>query len=139
MLHVTARSSRLRFGFVAAVLSISVLGACGSDSASTEITPNDTEFEVDVGDEFTVTLESNVTTGYSWQLEQPLDDSLLTLVDDDYIAPETDTAGAPGEQQLTFRSVGGGNTTIELWYIRPFDNPPDPAERSSFPVVISAD
>ena len=110
--------------------------ACGGDDDATPaVTPDGTAFDVGVGDQFTIVLKSNVTTGYSWQLEQPLDDGILALVDDDYIVPGSDAVGAPGKQELTFEAVGDGTTNIDLWYIRPFDSPPDPADMASFPVV----
>jgi len=112
------------------------LTACGGEESSSAITPDDAEFVVSVGDEFTIVLEANVTTGFSWQLEQPLDESILAHVDDDYIAPGTDAVGAPGKQELTFRAVGNGSTRIDLWYIRPFDSPPDPGNEASFPVIV---
>jgi len=103
------------------------------------VTPDGTGFEVEVGGEFTIVLDSNVTTGFSWQLEQPLDDGVVTAVDDDYLAPSGGGTGAGGLQELTFEGAGSGSTTIELWYIRSFDDPPDPAERASFPVEVTTD
>ncbi|MBG7604320.1 MAG: protease inhibitor I42 family protein [Actinobacteria bacterium] len=130
---------KIRFGLVAVGLGTLALGACGGDEASPDVTPDGTEFDVGGGDQFTIVLESNVTTGFSWQLEEPLDEGVLVLVDDDYIAPGTDAVGAPGKQELTFEAVSPGTTSIELWYIRPFDNPPDSADEASFPVTIESD
>ena len=134
-----ARSRTTRIGVAIVVLGASALGACGGDDTSPDATPDGTEFDVGAGDQFTVVLESNVTTGFSWQLEQPLDESVLALVDDDYVAPGTDAVGAPGKQELTFEAVGSGTTSIELWYIRPFDSPPGPADEASFPVTVESD
>ncbi len=130
------RSRTIRFSLITAALGALALGACGGEESSPAITEDDAEFIVSIGDEFTIVLEANVTTGFSWDLEQPLDESILVHVDDDYIAPGTDAVGAPGKQELTFRAVGNGSTRIDLWYVRPFDSPPDPAENASFPVIV---
>ena len=99
-------------------------------------TDRDDRFTVDVGEEFQVVLESNVTTGYGWQLEAPLDGAVLELVGDRYEAPDTDLVGAAGRQVLGFRAVGDGSTFIQLWYVRPFDDPPEPADRAQFEVIV---
>jgi len=139
MSFTSARSGRVRVGWIIVALGAFALGACRGDDASPTITSDGTEFEVGVRDRFTIVLESNVTTGFSWQLEQPLDEDVLAFVDDDYIAPGTDAVGAPGRQELTFEAVGEGSTSIELWYIRPFDSPPDPADTDTFPVTVEQD
>ena len=36
--------------------------------------------ETRAGQNFTITLEANATTGYQWQFAKPLDESLLQLV-----------------------------------------------------------
>lgn len=117
-------------------------GGCGDDedrwpAAFTD--PGD-RFEVEVGDRFVVVLESNLTTGYGWELEVAPPPDLVRLVDDVYVAPEAaDLAGAPGRQELTFEAVGEGATDLRLWYVRSFDDPPDPADRARFEVVVVAD
>lgn len=108
----------------------------GDGDGDGSVTDPGTEFDVSAEDEFTIVLESNVTTGYSWGLRSELDQSIVQLVDDDYVAPSGAAVGAGGRQELTFRAVGDGTTTIELWYVRPFDDPPDPAESDSFPVTV---
>ena len=134
----SARPRKVRIGLAVVALGALALGACGGDETSLDVTPDGTVFDVGGGDQFTIVLESNVTTGFSWQLEQSLDEDVLTLADDDYIAPGTDAVGAPGKQELTFEAVGSGTTSIELWYIRPFDSPPDPVDEASFPVTVAS-
>lgn len=136
MFDISSRSRRAGLGLLVAAFGIVALGACGSAESGPLVTEDNAEFVVSIGDEFTIVLEANVTTGFSWQLETPLDESILVHVDDDYIAPGTDAVGSPGKQELTFRAVGNGSTRIDLWYIRSFDSPPDPAEKDSFPVIV---
>lgn len=123
------------------VIAMSVLGltttACGDDAQTKiDVTDPGTVYAVAVGDEFTITLESNATTGFGWTLEEQPPANVLELVDDIYVAPDADLVGAPGHQELTFRAVGDGSTFIQLWYIRPWDDPPAPDGRAQYEVIV---
>jgi predicted secreted protein len=121
---------------VALMVFVLAASGCGTSEESSLFTDRDDRFSVDVGEEIQVVLESNVTTGYGWQLEAPLDGAVLELVGDRYEAPDTDLVGAAGRQVFDFRAVGDGSTFIQLWYVRPFDDPPDPADRAQFEVIV---
>lgn len=113
---------------------------CGDDGDgdTTEVTftEDGSRIDVAVGGEFVIVLESNPTTGFAWALAAELDAAVLELVDDVYVAPESDLVGAPGRQELTFRAVGDGSTFVQLWYVRPFDDPPEPADRAQYEVIV---
>ena len=81
-------------------------------------------------------LQSNVTTGYGWQFELELESGVLELVDERYETPDEGKVGAGGQPVFDFRAVGDGETLIRLWHVRPFDNPPDPADRAQFEVIV---
>ena len=118
---------------VVALLGVMVVG-CGADQPV--LTEPGTRFDVDPGDTFVVVLESNVTTGFGWELEVEPPEEVLRLVDDVYVESDTDLVGAAGRQELTFDAVGDGSTFIQLWYVRPFDDPPEPADRAQFEVIV---
>lgn len=46
--------------------------------------------------------------------------------------------GASGTQQLKFKAVASGKTTLELAYSRPFEGGVPPAETASFDVTIKS-
>lgn len=132
-----------------AVVGLALTPACGDDPdpEPVEFTEPGTVFEVDVGEEFVVVLESNVTTGYAWELEVPVLEDVIRLVSDEYVAPDTEAdttladttlVGAGGRQELTFEAVGVGTAEVSLWYVRSFDDPKDPAERAVFEVVVTS-
>ena len=83
-------------------------------------------------------LESNATTGYVWELETPPLADVVRLVDEVYVAPDTDLVGAPGRQELTFEAVGEGTAELSLWYVRTFEDPKEPAERAVFEIVVGS-
>ena len=118
---------------VVCVLAVMLVG-CGADEPV--FTDPGNRFEVDPGDQFVVVLESNVTTGFGWELEVEPPEGVVRLVDDVYVEPNSDLVGAAGRQELTFEAVDDGSTFIQLWYVRPFDDPPEPADRAQFEVIV---
>lgn len=135
------------------VTLLGVVGACGDDpdpapaaepAATSESVPSPdglsrpgSIFEVEVGGEVTIVLESNATTGYSWELETPPLADVVRLVEDVYVEPDTDLVGAAGRQELTFEAVGEGTAEISLWYVRTFEDPLEPVDRATFEIVVS--
>lgn len=122
-------------------LGLGPVVACGDDtdespSDEVAVTEPGTSFAVETGDEFTIVLESNITTGFAWALETEPAPEVVRLVDDVYVGPDTDVVGTGGRQELTFEAVGEGSDTIELWYVRSFDDPLEPADRATFDVVV---
>ncbi len=81
------------------------------------------EVEVDVGSLLTVTLESNVTTGFQWQLANNSDDTVLELVGNEYEDPQgagSEAIGAGGDEVWKFKAVETGKTTLVLQYNQPW-------------------
>lgn len=124
-------------------LAGSVAGGCGDEPESIVVTEPGAVVEVDVGDTVTVRLESNITTGYAWELERPTLSDVIRLVDDVYVepdaepGPDTDVVGAGGHQELTFEAVGEGTAEVSLWYVRDFDDPKEPADRARYEIVVT--
>lgn len=86
-------------------------------------------FDVETGQYFDFSLESNPTTGYSWQAVQSPDESIVSIVSSGYLAPSGGLVGAPGEEMWQFRAVGAGTTTMVLEYARPWETDVPPAKR----------
>jgi inhibitor of cysteine peptidase len=92
--------------------------------------------EVTVGQEFSITLASNATTGYHWQLTLPLDEAVVKLVANEYKSPETMALGAGGQEIWTFQAMGQGQTVINLKYVRPWEKDVAPVETASYAVNV---
>ena len=115
---------------------------CGNDNLSIDQPPekiiyteNDSTIRVAVGMEFSIILESNPTTGYSWKFRSHLDENEIQLTGDEFLPPDNLRKGAPGKQLWTFRRVGEGSTTISLEYLRPWEKGKPPARIMIFTVV----
>jgi predicted secreted protein len=89
-----------------------------------------------VGKTFTITLEANLTTSYSWRLAVPLDASILKQVGNIYQQPTSGNMGAPGNEVWKFEAVGKGVTEIVFEYARPFEKDLPPAKKSHFWVEV---
>jgi len=88
-----------------------------------------------INEEFQVTLESNPSTGYRWQITS-IDETIARLINDEYITPETGLVGASGKQELTFEALDVGKTTIWIEYVRPWE-PEIPESIYSVWVIVS--
>lgn len=92
--------------------------------------------EVTAGQEFSITLASNATTGYHWELASPLDEAMVQLVASEYKNPETRLVGVGGQEIWTFRAIGQGHTLINLKYVRPWEKDVAPVKTASYTVIV---
>ncbi|HWQ21845.1 MAG TPA: protease inhibitor I42 family protein [Clostridia bacterium] len=101
----------------AVVVTLVLTGASGGDKIT-----GDT-FETTVGKTFTIALDANATTGYSWR-QTIKDESVVAYVDNAYVAEARDpqVVGGGGTDTFTFKAVGKGTTTITLTYARPWES-----------------
>lgn len=88
------------------------------------------------GQDFTLTLESNRTTGYGWQIRHPGDDKIVHFVKNDYVSPQTQAVGAGGQETWTFRAIAPGQTTIALEYARPWEKDVAPAKIATYTIMV---
>ena len=100
------------------------------------ITDPSVPIEATVGEEFTITVASNPTTGYTWTVTGEPADSIAVPVGE-----PTSTAGSmPGEggtETFTFKASGPGTTTITLTYARSFAPEDDPTVQE-YTLVVTA-
>jgi inhibitor of cysteine peptidase len=121
------------------LLSVIVLIAGCSSGKSTEVntyTDPAQTINVNVNQEFILALESNPTTGYSWQ--ESHDTTMVDLVKDQYQARETapDVVGAGGTHYFTYQALKKGETNVTLVYRRSWEQPNPTDKTSIFTVNI---
>ncbi|KIX11116.1 hypothetical protein X474_25745 [Dethiosulfatarculus sandiegensis] len=94
--------------------------------------------KVKAGEEFTISLKANPTTGYGWQLVSPLDPNLLKLMGSRFERKPSQQKlmGAGGHTVWTFKALGPGKADLLFHYQRPWEKDQEPARRKSFTVVI---
>jgi predicted secreted protein len=91
------------------------------------------------GEIFALTLPSNPTTGYIWQMAKPPEDGVIQFIGNQYREDKTGLVGAGGREIWTFKAVGTGEATIGLKYVRPWEKSNAHAKVASFKVVVSGD
>ena len=126
--------------WIAAAVAITALAACGDDGGSTVVLDEAdslSEVSLDVGDQLEVSLESNPTTGYSWELG-PLPDG-LQLASSDFEEPGGSLVGAAGTQVFVFDMVGPGDGILRFEYVRVFDDPIVAERIVEYVLTISGD
>ena len=84
------------------------------------------QVEVKTGDVFTIALDSNATTGFSWTEQAKIADAkILTQTGHQYIAPRTNNdtpvVGMAGIEEWTFSANQAGTTTATMSYSRPWE------------------
>lgn len=87
------------------------------------------------GDTFTVKLDENPTTGYSWNLTV---DGGLQVVDDHYTSNATGRMGAGGYHTWTIKAVDPGTYRVMGIYKRPWESTTGHEERYLLNVKVSA-
>jgi inhibitor of cysteine peptidase len=99
------------------------LVACSSGATkalSVDITSSDKTVTLAAGGTLTVTLESNITTGYSWNETADISDmTVIQQTDHKYQPPATVAVGAGGTEIWNFKALKEGTSTITMRYRRP--------------------
>lgn len=106
-----------------------------ADKRQTKKSVQAEQIEVPVGKTFNVTLDSNPTTGYRWQLAKPLDEAILKLVGSEYKKPATKLVGAGGKEVWVFKAVAKGQASIQMKYVRPWEKDVGPVKKATFTVI----
>ena len=90
---------------------------------------------VRAGDIFNLVLPSNPSTGYRWEILRELDENIVELVEQNYVAEEPVMPGSGGMDVWTFRALSAAETTIVLGYYPP-GNETDPEETVTFSIQV---
>ena len=79
---------------------------------------------VGTGDKFVVSLESNPSTGYRWEIKSTLVKTQMTSAGDNGViaAPNSGAIGRPGRQTFEFVGKEAGTETLNFLYRRPWED-----------------
>lgn len=116
--------------------AVGALAGCGGENVVAVTARSGTE--VRVGQQFTITMDSNRTTGFQWQLAKPLDETIVKLVGAEYRAPDALLPGAGGKEIWTFRAQGSGKAEIAFKYVRPWEKDAPPAREQDYAVTVKS-
>ncbi len=95
--------------------------------------------KVAVGGTVTLTLESNPTTGFSWEKTDKVDKDILKLEKNDYKQKDhpAGMVGVGGTTVIVYRALKKGNAKIDLTYMQPWE--PDSKFNTDYTVTVEVE
>lgn len=105
-------------------LVLALFSGCGTNGTSLTDADNGNQIRLQPGHTLSVTLESNPTTGYGWQVME-LDQAVLAQdgsPEYKQSAGSDGVVGAGGTDTFRFNAVGPGETSLRLGYMRPWES-----------------
>ena len=84
---------------------------------------NGDNLNLKINDVIKIRLESNITTGFKWNLSNETDTNIVSLISSGYKQASTDKklVGAGGYETFIFKAKSKGNTNIILTYKQPWE------------------
>ncbi len=119
------------------LFALAISSGCGK-AGDVKLTASDNGKTVDVkaNTEIVISLDGNITTGYTWEAKD-LDTSMLQQVGEpEFKSSDPSLVGSGGTITLTFKSLKAGTTTLNLVYHRSWEK--DVAPLSTYTVTIVA-
>jgi len=114
-----------------------LLSACGGRTPSLQPTDPQQPIEAVIGEEFSIILEANPTTGYHWAIVGELDPNVVEFVKNDYTSTsDPNLVGGGGLDVWIFKAVNTGETRITLGYYPPSNDPIDPQQTTTYIVIV---
>ena len=133
----------MRVLFTGLVLACAVT-ACGGETESPDaasVSPPwvGPPIEATLGQDFTVSLKANPTTGYRWQF-MPAEDPIVEPVGEpEFHLAETEpphVVGGGGSEVWTFRPLRQGQQVIRMEYRRPWEDSGSAATVATYEVTV---
>jgi inhibitor of cysteine peptidase len=91
--------------------------ALGGNASNAAALSDATNLSVAQGQNFTIQLQSNPSTGYQWK--PTYNNASITLVNQTYVASSSSLLGAPGADVFTFQAPQTGTSVITFNYVSP--------------------
>ncbi len=110
-------------------LSLLLLGACASTPLSSVSVSEDRHcpLSLHTGQMLIVSLPSNPTSGYRWNLREVSSEQLRSLGPEVFSSPENDLIGGDGISTWRFEAADSGSGRLYLTYQRPWESDAEPA------------
>ncbi len=122
------------------ILSALLFSGCGlAKEVKLDAAANGRQVELQKGQTLVITLESNPTTGYRWEVVE-LEESILRQMGEPEFkvsdSREPPPPGTGGWETWRFEAVKAGQTALELVYHRAWEEGVEPLETFSLQVVV---
>jgi inhibitor of cysteine peptidase len=119
----------------AVLLSLPACSSATPKEFSADISSSGKDITMTAGDTLTITLESNATTGFSWNENTNIGDvTVIQQTDHKYQPPAVAIPGAGGNEIWKLKALKSGSSTISMEYRRPFE--PNAAPTNTFTLTV---
>ncbi len=128
----------VRRSLLLAALTVTIIlfTGCGSTQTKLMAADNGKTIKVRAGDQITIVLEGNPSTGYTWEAKN-LDTSMFQQVGEtEFKSNNPGLIGASGTLTLTFKALKSGSAALTLVYHRPWETDIEP--QNTFVVTVIA-
>jgi inhibitor of cysteine peptidase len=123
------------FGITLVIFLFAMMPACSgsvSDAGSTNTDPART-IHVKTGEEFSIALPSNATTGYAWEYTTVFVQVFPLATT--YVLSTPILTGSGGTDFFRFKAAGAGQVVLHFVYKRPWET--SVSDQKDFTVVVS--
>jgi inhibitor of cysteine peptidase len=125
---------------VIAIFAIAgTIAAVSADTNATlALTAADSGKQIPVKDGtlFTVTLDSNPSTGFAWSISGITNEAVIDDAGNEFQGADIGMMGAGGQEVWTFETLDKGTSTIEMQYSRSWETGVEPAATFNVTVVV---
>lgn len=119
-----------------AALGVVLLACAGPSEVKIDEAATGTTVDLRAGQTLVVTLKSNPTTGYDWQVDE-VDESIVRPTKREFKpASDPNRLGAPGQTVHEFQAVGAGTTDLRLVYVRSWEKDVEPQDTFEVRVTV---
>lgn len=113
------------------------LASCGGKAPGLQVSDPQQTVVAKSGEEFSLVLEANPTTGYHWGVVGELDANAVQFVKNEYTSTsDPNLVGGGGLEVWTFKAVSAGEAQITLGYYPPSNDPVEPQQIMTFTVTV---
>lgn len=128
-----------RVGWILMVclLATGLLSACTGGTVVSGEDMSGSDVSVTKGQELSVQLYGNASTGYSWVVQE-LDTSVLQQSGDPDYKADSNLVGSGGTYTYKFKALETGKTTLKMAYLRTFEKNVAPLKTFELNVTVIA-
>jgi inhibitor of cysteine peptidase len=114
------------------------LGEMSPEEVNVNEDDDGTNIELEKGQILAATLESNPTTGYSWEVAENQETVLQQMGDSEFKPEDTSerSVGSGGCEIFRFKAISAGQITLKLVYRRPWEEGIEPVTTFSLNVAV---
>jgi inhibitor of cysteine peptidase len=117
------------------VITALFITSCAPSVIRLNDTDNGRKLELREGQEIVVSLESNPTTGYIWEISN-IGDGIIAQVGETTYESKSDLVGAGGIQVFRLKANESGVTDLNFVYHRPWEKNVKPVRTFSLKITV---